>query len=144
MQRHAPGILYKALTPKGIARLLGTKEFFIGVDAEAAFFSRDREAGVKKTFCIAAVEGGGFRLEMGGIILGGIKTELFLSALGISCGRSCIGAPGICSAGSGLEFRRSSKQRQDWGLAADETFFLQDFLFLILLVQRDTGLASRR
>ena len=55
-------------------------------------------------------------------------------------------ARGICSAGSGLEFPGDQAKMRDkgktGGRAADNAFFLQDFLFLILLVQKDTRLPA--
>lgn len=55
-------------------------------------------------------------------------------------------ARGICSAGSGLEFPGDQAKMRDkgktGGRAADNAFFLQDFLFLILLVQRDRRLPA--
>lgn len=53
---------------------------------------------------------------------------------------------GIYSAGSGLEFPGDQAKMRDKGKtgrrAADNAFFLQDFLFLILLVQRDRRLPA--
>ena len=78
MQRHAPGIfLYKALASEGIVRLLRIKNFYWR-GCGGGFFSRDREAGVRKNFfCIAAVEGGEFWLEMGDNPGVGLKQSCF-------------------------------------------------------------------
>ena len=62
------------------------------------------------------------------------------------CGRSCIGAPGeyapLEAVLSSREIKQTKARLGDWQQA--KPFFCKDFLFLILLAQRDTGLASRQ